>query len=63
MSGDLLGTTNEAHTGEALFVHLADASGHSLSTTDTYRSLTRKLAPTSGWRPDDLSVWEEAAGA
>ena len=53
MSGDLLGTTNDAHPeGEALFTHLADASGHSLSTTDTYRSLHRKLAPSTGWRPD-----------
>jgi hypothetical protein len=57
MSGNLLGTTNDAHAGgEALFTHLADVSGHSLSTTDTYRSLTRKLAPTTGWRPDDLSA-------
>ena len=39
MSGNLLGTINEAHNeGEALF-HLADASGHGLDTTDTHRDL------------------------
>jgi hypothetical protein len=41
LSGDPLGTTNEAHTGHGLYVHAADASGYSLATTDHYRNVNR----------------------
>ena len=34
-SGAALRTTNDTATGEALYTHLADSSGHSLATTET----------------------------
>jgi len=39
--GHLINSTLEGQEGEALFNHLADSSGKSLATTDSYRQITR----------------------